>query len=237
MQETMRGLLTAQEIDTEIRGARKGLEQIPLEHEAIEAAIVLARESVTAAKSLLEQEELEERKLESQMRDQEALLRKLDGQSSQVTSTQAYEALQHEIEHANSLKSEFETRALELMEAIDSAKSDLAEFQSKWDDLESASPGQLADLASRESGLGDQLADLANRRSKAATDIDPKILARYERILAKLHPAVCVLTGKSCPECRMVLPRQAYSEIRRGEQIHSCTSCMRLMVPEHMVGG
>jgi len=236
MQETMRRLLATQVIDGEILDVRAGLEQIPLERSAIGAAIVRAGEVVAAGRSLLEREELEERQLESQMRDQEALLQKLDGQSSQVTSTQAYEALQHETEHANSLKSEFETRALELMEAIDTANSDLTRSQGALADLESSAPGQLDSLSSREVDLGDRLSDLGERRSEVVSEIDPKILARYDRILAKRQPAVCILSSSSCPECRIVLPRQAYSEIRRGEQIHSCTSCLRLLIPDHMAG-
>ncbi len=237
MQDTMRRLLATQVIDSEIRDVREGLEQIPLERSALESAIARAGEVVVAAKSLLEREELEERQLESQMRDQEAVLKKLDDQSSQVTTTQAYEALQHEIEHASSLKSEFETRALELMETIDGAKSDLARSQGTYADLESAAPGRRGDLSSRDAALNAQLVDLGDQRARVVTDIDPKILARYNRILAKHHPAVCVLSGKSCPECRIVLPRQTYSEIRRGEQIHSCTNCLRLLVPDHMAAG
>jgi predicted nucleic acid-binding Zn-ribbon protein len=237
MQDTMRRLLATQVIDSEIRDAREGIGQIPLERSALESAIARAGEVVAAAKSLVEREELEERQLESQMRDQEAVLQKLDDQSSQVTSTQAYEALQHEVEHASSLKSEFETRALELMETIDAAKTDLTRSQGTLADLESAAPGQLDDLSSRDAGLSAQLDALGDRRARVVLDIDPKILARYDRILAKHHPAVCVLSSKSCPECRMVLPRQTYSEVRRGEQIHSCTSCLRLLVPDHVAGG
>ena len=98
----MRQLILIRDIDEEIAVVGSDLARIPEERETIERELVAARETLAQAKELLESEEVEERRLEGKMREQEALLQRLNAQSAQVTSPQAYEALQHELEHAGS---------------------------------------------------------------------------------------------------------------------------------------
>jgi len=237
MHDTMRRLLVVQKIDTAISEAETALGLIPSERAAVESEIAHARAIVEQNRSTLEQEELEERQLESKMRDQEALLERLNNQCSQVTSNQAYEALQHEIEHAQNAGSDFETRALELMETIDTARTQLQAARQKLGEVEAAAPGQLDDIATRQAAHESERASLLADRAREIQDIDPKMLARYDRIATLRHPAVTILEGDTCPECNIKLPRMAISEIKRGEAIHGCTSCQRLLVPAQIVAG
>jgi predicted nucleic acid-binding Zn-ribbon protein len=122
----MRQLIVLRDIDEEIATVGSGLARIPEEREAIERELVEARETLAQTRQSLESDEVEERRLEGKMREQEALLQRLNAQSAQVTSPQAYEALQHELQHASTASSEFETRALELMESIDQLRGEVS---------------------------------------------------------------------------------------------------------------
>jgi predicted nucleic acid-binding Zn-ribbon protein len=59
------------------------------------------------------------------LQDQEALLKRLEGQQFQVKSNDAYTALLHEMEHAKQAISDCETRILESMDAIETSRSEL----------------------------------------------------------------------------------------------------------------
>ena len=229
--QSMRQLVLIRDIDEEIADVDSRLAGIPEERETVERELVAAREALQQAKQSLDHQEVEERRLEGKMREQEALLQRLNAQSSQVTSSHAYEALQHELENAGRASSEFETRALELMESIDQLRGELAAAESRLLESEERGPAQLEEISERERQLTEQHQTLLERREKACQHLDARLLAHYERVAQQRRPAVGIFEGTVCPECRIALPTSRASEIQRAEKVHACSSCQRLLVP------
>jgi predicted nucleic acid-binding Zn-ribbon protein len=228
--DSLRRLLRLQELDSAIAVLDGGLGELPGRREAMARGIVEAKESVAAAAELLESEERDERRLEGDMRQQEALGERLNAQSGQVQSTQAYEALQHEMQHASEASSRCETEALELMEAIDEARTRLAQAKEHLVELEKSEPGQQEELASKEAEFSAQRAEQLEARRSVCEGIDPKSLSSYERIAGSRQPIVVALTEKFCPACRIAVPPQEIMEITRGDAVHVCSSCQRLLI-------
>ena len=231
MLQNMRQLILISEIDEGIADVGAKLAGIPEEREAIGQELVAAREALAQAKQLLESQEVEERRLESRMREQEALLKRLTDQSAQVTSSQAYEALQHELEHASTASSEFETRALELMESIDQVRGELAAAGDRLQGAEERTPTQLDELTEREKRLTAEREALLERREKACQQLDSSLLAHYERVVQQRRPAIGIFEGEVCPVCRIAVPTSRASEIQRAQKVHACSGCRRLLVP------
>jgi len=227
----MRQLIVIRDLDEELAVVGGDLTRIPEERQTIERELVVARETLTQAKELLASEEVEERRLEGKMREQEALLQRLNAQSSQVTSSQAYEALQHELEQAGTASSEFETRALELMESIDQVRGELTAAEDRLQRAEERAPNQLEELSVREKRRTAEREALLERREKACQSLDASLLAHYERVAQQRRPAVGIVEGGICPECRIALPTMRANEIQRAEKVHACSSCHRLLVP------
>ena len=230
MLESLRQLVKLQTVDDEIAVIDGELARLPGERSAIAAQIEQAKQALAAARELHEAEELEERRLEADMREQEALLERLNAQSGQVASQQAYEALQHEIDAAHAAGSDFETRALELMEAIDQARAQIAQAEQTLAGLEKAEPRELQEIGERQQQFEAQRSDLVTRRANETVGIGDELVTRYERIALKHKPAVIALEGGVCPRCQMVVPAQRVSEIKRSEAVHACGSCQRLLV-------
>jgi predicted nucleic acid-binding Zn-ribbon protein len=227
----MRQLVRIREIDEELAAVEGGLARIPEERETIEREFVAAREALAKAQELLEEQQVEERRLEARMREQEALLQRLNAQSAQVTSPQAYEALKHELENAGRASSEFETRALELMESIDQVRGELAAGEDALRRAEERTPAQLDEIAQRERRLAAERERLLERREKTCQRLDADLLAHYERVAQQRRPAVGIFEGEVCPECRIAVPTLRASEIKRALKVHTCSSCQRLLVP------
>ncbi len=226
----MRQLIVLRDIDEELATVGSDLARIPEEREAIEREIVAARETLAQTKESLEGDEVEERRLEGKMREQEALLQRLNAQSAQVTSPHAYEALQHELEHAGTASSEFETRALELMESIDQLRGELSAAEDRLQRAEERAPTQLDELSEREKRLTAEREALLERREKSGQRLEASLLAHYERVVQQRRPAVGVADGEICSECRIALPTMRASEIHRAQKIHACSGCRRLLV-------
>lgn len=231
LQETLRQLIQTEKFDWEIDLLDQQLANFPDEVLLVASDIATAKQQVATDRSVLETEELEERRLESQMRVQEELILKLNHQTAQVSSNQAYTALQREIDAAEQAKTEFETLALEHMEAIDGAKTAVSEATQQLADLEAAGPGNLSEIDTRREGVEAQRSKLVVSRDGECAGIEPKIMKRYQATRKKKRPAIVVLDGSSCPHCKIVLPRMRVSEIMRLEEIFECSSCRRLLAP------
>ena len=230
MLQSLRQLLKLEIVDDKLARVDAELVEIPKQRSAVAAGIQQAKDAIAAAKDLLESEELEERRLESEMREQEALLARLTSQGALVSSTQAYQALQHEIDAATLAGSGFETRALELMEKIDQAKAQLAEAEESFVTREQAAPAQLESIAKRQQSVESKRSELLARREKECLGIDRELITRYERVALRHKPAVIILSGKACPHCQMAVPAQRVAEVKRCELVYSCDSCQRLLV-------
>ena len=226
-----------QTVDAEIAVVDAGLATLPGERSAVADAIQQAKDAMAAARELRDSEEREERRLEADMREQEALLERLNAQSALVTSTQAYEALKHELDAAQRAGSDYETRALELMEQIDQVRAQLAEAELSFGSLEKAAPTQLQAIAERQRDFEAQREELLALRDKQAVGIEAELRSRYERIARKHKPAVIVLQSAVCPLCQMVVPAQRVSEIQRAAAVHACGSCQRLLVAPSALEG
>lgn len=231
MIEEMRQLLTMGEIDGRIATADAALAAMVEERASLDRDEEKAAEAVTAARESLEAHDRELRGIESQIEDQEALLDRLNESSSQVVSKQAYDALVHETDGARESKSDLETRALEVMEAIDEAGSALADAEIAQSELAARATERRADIgASEERDQADRSAS-SERKTKQAERIDSRLLARYERIGLRRRPVVVVLVDTSCPACHIVVPPQRLIEIRRADEIYACGGCLRLLLP------
>lgn len=232
MLPSLRKLLRVQELDTRIAVVDADLAGLPGELDEIERGIADAIQAIADAKQSIERTELEERRLESDMAEQEALMKRLDEQTMEVKTQHAYEALQHEIERAREAGSRYETQALELMEAIDQARTELAEAEQSRSEREAAKPDQQTDIAARKQMLGDERTELLSARGSACEGVQRDVMAKYDRVKDRFAPVVLIMKTKACPRCHIAVPTEHAMKILRGDAIEGCSSCHRLLVTE-----
>ena len=235
MFQAMRQMIELQKIDLDLAAADSQLGALPEERATVAREIEKLGQLIVACRERIEAEELAERRLEGEMREQEALLKRLNEQTFQIISVKAHDALRHELEHAGTASSELETRALELMERIDGARTELADEEGRLAEHEVRAPEQLAELAERERKLSQERTQLLERRLKECDGIPRDVLSRYDLIAAKRSPAILVLRGSACPTCQMAVPAQRAIEIRRGDLFYTCASCRRILIPEEAI--
>ncbi len=206
---------------------------IPSQREAVDAAETAARERAAGARAALDAAQLELRRAEATLREQEAGKQRLEGQQGQVKTNTAYTALLHEIEAATSAISETETRILELMDAVQSARSQTDAAERELTRLE-------VELRERRQGLEVRAEELAKEGARAdaeraslAAAIEASVLARYERILERRRPALALVRNGVCMGCRVGVPPQRIVEIHAGHDLVTCGSCRRILVLPH----
>jgi len=193
------------------------------ERAALEAAAAQARET-------LQQAEAAQRRVESELQDQEALRKRLESQQFQVKTNDAYTALLHEIERAQRAISECETRLLEGMDAIESARAAFASAEVAGREAAARLDLEGGTLDARELQLEAELARLRAARLRVVAACDPKLIEQYEKIATRRRPATVRIRGTLCLGCRVDIPPQQCIEIQRAERIITCGNCQRILL-------
>jgi len=193
------------------------------ERAALEATAAQLREA-------LQQAEAAQRRVESELQDQEALRKRLESQQFQVKTNDAYTALLHEIEQAQRAISECETRLLEGMDAIESARATGASAETGGREAAARLDAEGRTLDAREQQLDAELARLRAARQRVVEACDPKVIEQYEKIATRRRPAVVRIRGTLCLGCRVDIPPQQRIEIQRAERIITCGNCQRILL-------
>jgi predicted nucleic acid-binding Zn-ribbon protein len=233
--EGLQHLLELQRLDTEIAKRQEVLAALPAKRKQGDEALAAAEVRLEAAREQLQSVELGQRSAESALQDQEALLQKLEGQQFQVKDNTAYTALLSEMERAKEAISECETRILEEMEAIEAGRQGLADSEANERDTRANVERERVEFAGRQQKLETELAALEAERAQVGPQLDAKILAVYERVAARRHPALAFVSGEVCKGCRVGIPAQNYLEIIKGERLITCESCKRILLHSDMV--
>jgi predicted nucleic acid-binding Zn-ribbon protein len=230
-------LVELSRLDVQLAALEEDLTGLPARRSAALAQQSAAEERSEAAREELARAEQEQRKSEVAAQDQEALLRKLQGQQFQVKSNDAYTALLSEMERAQAAISEAETKILEAMEAIEAARARHAEVEDERRRVVAHVEGEERACDQREKDLAEQIAKVREERDAAASRLETRLLARYEKIATRRRPAVTMVVAGTCQGCRVGIPPQLVIEIQRGEEPVACPTCARLLVLEDQLRG
>jgi predicted nucleic acid-binding Zn-ribbon protein len=235
--ESLRELLRLQQTHTQMEETEKQIADIPTQRAQALDRRERARVALETARELLHEQQREERRLETGLSDKEALCKKLESQSYEITSNHAYRAMLHEIEEARAYISEHETAVLERMDAIEEAERALAAREAEASETELQAARRQSDLDTEERALNEKLARLAEIAEARAKSIEPALLKRYESLKLRRTPVVAVMgrQGSSCPKCRIELQLQVVLNLRNGEDMTTCPSCDRIVVSHHVL--
>lgn len=235
MRAALRQLVELQRVDETRHRLGAELATIPTQRAAFDAAEAQAREHVARARASLEAGQLELRRAESALRDQEAAKQRLEGQQGQVKTNTAYTALLHEIDAAAAAISETETRILELMDAVQAARRESEEANRALARVEGDLRERRQALGIREEELAKEGARADAERAGLAAAIESSVLVRYERILERRRPAIVLVRNGVCMGCRVGVPPQRIVEVIAGQDLVACGSCRRILVLPHTV--
>lgn len=232
MIETLRALLQVQSIDAVLKQERDAFAALPSEREAAQSAHAKEAKRVESARAPVTDADRQHREMERQLADAEAQLAKLEEQKWEVTSKQAFAAMEREITQTQEAKSALEDQILEQLDVIENAETELANAEATQRDGEVQRAADEKERSAREGTLNTSIATLEGRRAEQTGLVDAATLKLYERVRSSKSPAVMMLKTVNCPGCHTALAPQTRNEIRRGEALIPCLRCGRLLYPE-----
>jgi len=230
MLEALTALSALQALDSAAEAARKFINDVPAQEQALEAQVATAQAAVDAAKARTAENDTARRALEKDVAAVDARLARFEDHKAAVKTNQEFHALNHEIELAQAEKTKLEDQIIEFMETGESLAASLKAAQVALADERRAADEAKAALHAERQVHQAELDRLAGERRQATIPIPADLLAKYDQ-LAKNRKGLAVVpvVDGHCTACNVRLRPHAEQQVRRSESIVTCDSCQRML--------
>ena len=232
MQKTLQSLLDLQALDLRLSKVHARLTSFPQKIAAVEERVAAARAELDQSKTAQIATVRDRKKYELDVEQWKERVRKYRDQTSQVKTNEAYKALQHEVELAESEIAKAEDRLLEQMVNAEDYDRRVKVSERRLKEIEEATRGERAALDAEKTSVDKDVAALNAQRAGIVTEIPENLLDHYGRI-SKKHGGVALaeVRDERCTACGMRVRPHVFQEMRRGadDKMFHCETCTRIL--------
>jgi uncharacterized protein len=223
-------VIRLQEIDSRLAILTGEISALPKHIAEIEKKLILHERKLEADQAALSANQKERKKCETDIQAQEQKASKLKDQMLLAKTNEQYRAFQNEIDFCTAEIRKNEDQILQLMGEAEPLDRNVraAEVALKAERAQVDAEKQQA----RERTAEDRRAsaELLEERGKMVASITPAVYQRFEKV-KKMRRGIGVaevLDGR-CSVCNMAMRLQFLQELRKGEEVMSCESCLRIL--------
>jgi predicted nucleic acid-binding Zn-ribbon protein len=223
-------LIDVQDIDKVILEVTQGLERLPEELKAGEAA--LEELKAVHATRLQELTDLkgQHRDTEMEMAEMEEGIKTSRQRLMEIKSNIEYKAMLKEIAFKEDQRDQRETRILELLDLMETQKGLIAELNQQMEEQEATLGVQRQEVAAQVKTLQQELAELEEKRKKLRKGVPAALLKRYEFIRQRRNgTAITPVQEGVCLGCHMNILPQQFIDLQKGVEILQCPHCQRIL--------
>lgn len=220
-----------QKIDLEIDHFEKNKHDFPKIIEKLTLTLEVEKKEVENKKQELLDLEKKKKSLELDLREKEEKDKKSEEKMMMIKSNEEYQAMKKEGEMAKQEISLIEEQILEIMLQTDQSKEKQKEVEKKIQQKNQEVSEEVKKMNEDLSKIEVLLLEKKKTRDTIAGDLKSESLSLYNRIRRKEALAVTDIEQGECLGCHISLPPQLYNEIQRGEEIHVCPNCLRILIP------
>jgi predicted nucleic acid-binding Zn-ribbon protein len=230
LNQNLSPLIELQKLDLRIMEIKEQRRKIPARLQAVETPLREAQQQLQEASTSVETFNKERRSHEKDLEAHEAHTEKMKSRLSELKSNKEYQAHLFEIEVANKKKGDIEEKILLCMEKVELVQRTAKEAKEKLSVVEKAFVQEKTAADELEHKLSTELADLEAQQEVRSTHVEKGLLSRYNKIkAARKDQALAEIKEGICSGCRLQLPPQLISEVKRSQDLHTCPYCRRML--------
>lgn len=227
--QTLKALVSLQEIDIRIRELEKDCQQIPSRLDEIEAILGVKGRELAEERNRLDEAEMARRLLEGDLKAEKEKIKKWEVRLTEIRSNRDYQALSREIEAARKANLGIEDEILKKMQEIEDLKTSIAQREEDLAQLEGSLSSERNELEEKLRSINGKIAGEDALRTAAKQAVEDRWLRQYEAIRkARDGIAVVPVLDEHCQGCNMGIPPQLYNVVLKGERIETCPYCHRI---------
>jgi uncharacterized protein len=230
LSQNLSPLIDLQKLDLRIAEIKEQRRKIPERLQAIDLPLREARQLHQQTSGSVETLVKERRSYEQDLESHEAHTEKMKSRLSELKSNKEYQAHLFEIEVANKKKGDIEEKILLCMEKVEQLQQAAKEAQEKLSTIEKSFAQEKHALDELDRRLSTELADLESQQQARSAHVEKGLLNRYNAIKAsRKDHALAEIKEGNCSGCRLQLPPQLISQVKRSEDLHTCPYCRRML--------
>jgi predicted nucleic acid-binding Zn-ribbon protein len=232
MHPDIQKLVVLQQHDLALRALRVEMAALPKHVASLAATSAAAQAALIAIEEAIAKEETLRRRQESEVRDQQQKIAKVQKQMDAATTTIQVTAFEHEIAFTQTEISRLEDAELESMERSEAFERDrkaAAESVSESETMLERERLRTAEIIERDKA---QVAELEAKRTALRPQIGETALANYDRIAKAKGTGLAEGVDQKCSACQMLVRPQKWNELRdrlNEELMMTCETCGRLL--------
>lgn len=224
-------LMQLQQQDLEARRLREEIAAIPKLVASLETKAKATVGQRAVVLDLMQKEEVLRRRQESDVKDSQAKMARLQKQMDSATNTVQVTAYEHEIAFARAEIGRLEDAELESMERTEGLEAQkkladqaVADADRKFQQEQERSVTTLAEDKTK-------LAAVEERRKAIRATVGEDALSMYDRIAKAKGTGIAEALNQKCSACQMMLRPQRWNDLRErdNQERMTCDSCGRLL--------
>lgn len=223
-------LIALQDLDTRAEAARRRLADAPVKVAALDATLAGATQALEKAKAALAESQTARRELEREASAAEQKVSKYKDQLMQAKDNKQFHALQHEIATFSTEQQRVEELEIGRMLEIDERAAVVKAAEAALAKEKSRVAAEKATIDADASAASAELATLIAARGDLTKTIDARLLTTYETVAKQRKgTGISRVVDGLCEACRVRLRPHLYNQLRVGDQIIQCESCVRIL--------
>jgi uncharacterized protein len=230
--QLLESLMELQSVDNRLRAVRTRLAEYPKKSAEIEARITGAKAELDGSKAAQLATIKDRKKYELDVEGHKERVKKYRDQTSQVKTNEAYKALQHEVEMAETEIAKAEDRLLEQMVNGEEYDRRIKASEKLLKEIEEVARGLRSTLETEKAATEKELGELTAERERVAAEIPENTLDHYDRIMHKHNNlAIAEVRDENCSACGVRIRPHMIQEMRRASatELFHCETCTRIL--------
>ena len=218
-----------QEVDLELESNEQALQQI-MSQLGESQSVVRTREKLTLESQHLEELKHEQHSLEWEIDDVVTKLTTVEEElySGRIRNPKELANLQHEASGLKAKRNQLEDKALEIMEQVELAVTNVGATSSELKTVEAEWHSQQQQLSTEMEQLKTILSDLKHKQQLLLAETDSQAVEFYYQLKEQKGQAVAQVEQGICRGCRISLPIAEMQRARSGNLVR-CSSCGRIL--------
>jgi predicted nucleic acid-binding Zn-ribbon protein len=223
-------VIRLQEVDNRLADLNREISALPKHIAEIEKKLISHERKLEADRAALSANQKERKKCDVEIQAQEQKIAKLKDQMLQAKTNDVYRAFQNEIEFCQKEIRKCEDRILELMTESEPLDRNVKAAEAALKTEKEQVDAEKLEARERTAAHQKASAELQKERGEIVAGITPSVYQRYTRV-CKMRRGIGIAEAAEgrCTACNMSMRLQFFQELRKGDQVMACESCLRIL--------
>ncbi|MCX6111742.1 MAG: C4-type zinc ribbon domain-containing protein [Proteobacteria bacterium] len=179
----------------------------------------------------LETENKKKKQLTDIIADETEKLQKAEIKLNSVKNSKEYQAALKEVSQIKKTVTNLQEQEKARLEALSSIEKEFEQIESEFKNMSRGHESVLVGIKDDINIIDRELNDAKEHKAKILRDIPEELKARYVKVYEnKGGIGISMVRDNKCSVCNLSLPRQLCNDILKGEKIHHCPSCQRVII-------